>query len=93
GAYFRDQLRGLNNPKVREVRGRGLMIGVELKERATNYLRGLQEGGVLALMAGATTLRFLPPLLLTKADVDRAVAVFGGLLAGGAASGRDGAEA
>ncbi|HEU5329279.1 MAG TPA: aspartate aminotransferase family protein [Thermomicrobiales bacterium] len=93
GAYFRDQLRGLNSPKVREVRGRGLMIGVELKERATKYLRGLQEGGVLALMAGATTLRFLPPLLLTEADVDRAVAVFGGLLAGGAASGRDGAEA
>ncbi|MDP9372175.1 MAG: aspartate aminotransferase family protein [Chloroflexota bacterium] len=84
GAYFMEALRGLNSPKVREVRGRGLMIGVELKERATKYLRGLQERGVLALSAGPTTLRFLPPLLLTEAEVDRAVGTLGGLLAGGA---------
>ena len=84
GAYFIERLRGLNSPKIREVRGRGLMIGVELKERATKYLRGLQEGGVLALSAGPTTLRFLPPLLLTEAEVDEAIGVFSGLLAGGA---------
>lgn len=82
GAYFVDQLRGLKSPKVRDVRGQGLMIGVELKERATKYLRGLQEHGVLALMAGPTTLRFLPPLILSERDVDEAVAVLGRLLAG-----------
>jgi acetylornithine/LysW-gamma-L-lysine aminotransferase len=86
GAYFMDRLRGLGSPKIREVRGRGLMIGVELKERATKYLRGLQEGGVLALSAGPTTLRFLPPLILGESDVDRAVEIFGALLAGGAPS-------
>ncbi len=80
GAHFLDALRGLGSPKIREVRGRGLMIGVDLRERATKYLRGLQEGGVLALSAGPTTLRFLPPLLLTEAEVDRAVGVLGGLL-------------
>ncbi len=80
GAYFLDALRGLGSTKIREVRGRGLMIGVDLRERATKYLRGLQEGGVLALSAGPTTLRFLPPLLLTEAEVDRAVGVLGDLL-------------
>ena len=90
GAYFIDQLRALGSPKVREVRGRGLMIGVELKERATKYLRGLQEAGVLALSAGPTTLRFLPPLLLTERDVDEAIGALGGLLAG--PGGRDGGE-
>ena len=80
GAYFIDRLRALGSPKVREVRGRGLMIGVELKERATKYLRGLQEAGVLALSAGPTTLRFLPPLILTERDVDEAIGALGGLL-------------
>lgn len=82
GAYFVEQLRGLRSPKIRDVRGRGLMIGVELKERATKYLRGLQEAGVLALMAGPTTLRFLPPLIFTERDVDEVVSVLGRLLDG-----------
>lgn len=82
GAYFVEQLRGLGGAKVRDVRGRGLMIGVELKERATKYLRGLQEAGVLALMAGPTTLRFLPPLIFTERDVDEVVGVLGRLLDG-----------
>jgi acetylornithine/LysW-gamma-L-lysine aminotransferase len=80
GAYFLGRLRGLGSPKIREVRGRGLMIGVELKERATRWVRGLQEAGVLVVPSGATTLRFLPPLLLTEAEVDRAIDVFGTLL-------------
>lgn len=82
GAYFVEQLQGLRSPKIRDVRGRGLMIGVELKERATKYLRGLQEAGVLALMAGPTTLRFLPPLIFTERDVDEVVSVLGRLLDG-----------
>ena len=74
GDYLIGQLRGLEHPRIREVRGRGLMIGVELKQRATSVLRGLQERGVLALMAGPLTIRFLPPLIITRADADRAVA-------------------
>jgi len=76
GAYFIEQLRALAHPKVREVRGQGLMIGVELKGRATPVVRAMQERGVLALMAGSLTVRFLPPLLLTREQVDTAVAVF-----------------
>jgi acetylornithine/LysW-gamma-L-lysine aminotransferase len=87
-------LRGLKNPKIRDVRGRGLMIGVEMKERATKYMRGLQGRGVICLSAGATTLRFLPPMLLTEAEVDHAVAVIDELLtSGGAAGGRGETEA
>jgi len=91
GDYFQAQVRALNSPKIRDVRGRGLMIGVELRERATKYLRALQEHGVICLSAGATTLRFLPPLLLTEAEVDRAVAILGEVLASGGGATRRGA--
>jgi acetylornithine/LysW-gamma-L-lysine aminotransferase len=70
GAYFMEGLRALGSPKIREVRGLGLMIGVEFKEKITPYLRGLMERGVLALAAGVTVLRFLPPLTITQDDVD-----------------------
>lgn len=60
----------LGNKKIRQVRGRGLMIGVELKERVTPTLRALQETGVLVLPAGATTFRLLPPLIWEQQQVD-----------------------
>jgi LysW-gamma-L-lysine/LysW-L-ornithine aminotransferase len=73
GTHILQRLTGLRHPKIRDVRGRGLMIGVELKGRATPVLRGLQERGVLALMAGSLIIRFLPPLLLTREQADQAV--------------------
>lgn len=73
GTYLVEQLRGLGHPKIREVRGRGMMIGIELKGRATPVLRGLQERGVLALMAGSLVIRFLPPLILDRAQANLAV--------------------
>ncbi len=93
GDYFMAQIRALHSPKIRDVRGKGLMIGVELRERATKYMRGMQEHGVICLSAGATTLRFLPPMLLTEAEVDRAVTILGEVLAGGASGGRGETEA
>ena len=63
-------LSALNSPKIRQVRGRGMMIGVELKERVTPSLRALQENGVLVLPAGATTFRLLPPLIWEQPQVD-----------------------
>jgi len=74
GAYFRERVEGLRHPLVRDVRGIGLMLGVELKTRATPVLRALQERGVLALPAGTTVVRILPPLILTREDIDLAVA-------------------
>ncbi len=80
GAYLVDQIRALNHPKVREVRGKGMMIGVELKMRATPVLRGLQEHGVLALMAGSLVIRLLPPLILTREQADTAVSTLADVL-------------
>lgn len=58
---------------VREVRGRGLMIGIELRGKAAPVLRALQARGVLALPAGPTVLRLLPPLVIEEDDLWQAV--------------------
>lgn len=70
GQAIMDRLTALDSPKIRQVRGRGMMIGVELKERVTPTLRGLQERGVLVLPAGATTFRLLPPLVWESGQID-----------------------
>lgn len=70
GKVLVDAIIALDSPKVRQVRGRGFMIGIELKERVTPTLRRLQEHGVLALPAGTLTLRLLPPLIWERAEVD-----------------------
>jgi LysW-gamma-L-lysine/LysW-L-ornithine aminotransferase len=68
GAAARERLAGLPRDRVREVRGLGLMIGIELKERVAPVLEALEERGFLALPAGATVLRLLPPLIISEAD-------------------------
>jgi len=73
GGYFLDQLRQIESQKIREVRGLGLMIGVELKEKAGPYVQQLMEKGVIALLAGATVIRLLPPLLITREQIDTVV--------------------
>ena len=74
GAYFRERLASLGAPAIREIRGMGLIIGVEMKSRVTPVLRGLMERGVMALPAGNTVLRFLPPLSISKEEIDQVVA-------------------
>ena len=73
GARLMDSLKAIPSPLVREVRGLGLMVGVELKGKAAPYLVALAESGVLALSAGATVMRFLPPLVIRTEDVDTVV--------------------
>jgi LysW-gamma-L-lysine/LysW-L-ornithine aminotransferase len=73
GDYLLQRLHDLQHPKIRDIRGRGMMIGIELKGRVTPVLKGLQENGVLALPAGNLVLRFLPPLILTKEQADTAI--------------------
>ena len=73
GARLLTGLRAVSSPLVREVRGLGLMVGVELKGKAAPYLAALAERGVLALSAGATVIRFLPPLVISAEDVDAVV--------------------
>ncbi len=73
GDYFLSRLRDLDSPLIREVRGLGLMIAIELKRRAGPYLAALMERGVLALSAGPIVMRFLPPLVISTEDVDTVV--------------------
>lgn len=63
GHQIKAALEALDSPRIRQVRGRGMMIGVELKERVTPTLRAFQEAGVLILPATSTTFRLLPPLV------------------------------
>lgn len=69
GKLFIEGLRSISSPIIREVRGLGLMIGVELKKRSAPYLKALADEGVLALQAGPTVMRFLPPLVITEEEV------------------------
>jgi [amino-group carrier protein]-gamma-(L-lysyl/L-ornithyl)-L-glutamate aminotransferase len=71
GRQLLDGLRAIPSDRVREVRGLGLLVGVELKENAAVALRGLQDHGVLALGAGPTVVRYLPPLVITPEEIDR----------------------
>ena len=73
GDYLIEELRGIPSKKIREVRGIGLMIGIELKEKAGPYVQRLMEKGVIALLAGATVIRLLPPLMISKKDIDTVV--------------------
>ena len=70
GEQFMAKLRAIPSPLVRDVRGRGLLIGVELRQRVTPILKGLMERGVLALPAGPTVVRFLPPLVIQEAELE-----------------------
>ncbi|GAC1443540.1 MAG: aspartate aminotransferase family protein [Chloroflexota bacterium] len=69
GAIFLDRLRSIESPLIRDVRGIGLMVAVELKRNASSVLRRMQEVGVLAIPAGSTAVRFLPPLIVQEEHV------------------------
>ena len=70
GQYLMDRLSEINAPIIREVRGLGLMVGIELKQKVAPYLRALQERRILALPAGMTVIRLLPPLVITYPQLD-----------------------
>lgn len=73
GAWFLNALRGIESPLIREVRGLGLMIGVELKQKTAPYVAELAARGVLVLTAGLTVLRFLPPLVIERSDLETVI--------------------
>ena len=75
GAYLIDKLRRIESPNIREVRGMGLMIGIELKEKAAPYIKELQEKRIIALNAGMTVIRLLPPLVISYHQIDHLVNV------------------
>lgn len=74
GTALIEAIQSLEHPKIRAVRGRGLMIGVELKERVTPTLKAMQERGVLALPASPVVFRLLPPLIWNQGHADEFLA-------------------
>lgn len=73
GEWFQGALRGIESNQIREVRGLGLMVALDLRCRVGPVLEALQARGVIALPAGPTVLRFLPPLVIEKDDLQRVV--------------------
>ena len=81
GAYFKERLEEINSPHIREVRGRGLMLGVQLDIPAAPIVQAGYRHGLILLNAGPDVLRLVPPLILTKAEVDIAIERLTGMLA------------
>jgi ornithine--oxo-acid transaminase len=76
GTYFMDQLAEIPSPHVKEVRGKGLLIGVELKPEAKGarrFCEALQTEGILAKETHENVIRFAPPLVIEKATIDWAL--------------------
>ena len=76
GKYFSDQLSEINSSKIKEIRSRGLLIGVELRKdagSARGFCEILQENGILAKETHDTTIRFAPPLIIDKRTIDWAL--------------------
>ena len=74
GEYFKEQLASIDNPVIKEVRGRGLFIGVELHESARPYCEQLAARKLLCKETHDTVIRFAPPLIISKEDLEWAIA-------------------
>jgi ornithine--oxo-acid transaminase len=76
GRYFMERLRAMNSPRVKEVRGRGLLIGVHIKDEhgtARPYCEKLMDLGILAKETHGQVIRFAPPLTITREEADWAL--------------------
>ncbi|MDX2344034.1 MAG: ornithine--oxo-acid transaminase [Acidimicrobiia bacterium] len=76
GAYFLEQLQGIDSPLIKEIRGRGLMLAIELHPEAGGarpVIEALKDRGVLAKDTHENTLRIAPPLVITKDEIDWAL--------------------
>lgn len=75
GDYFLTSLHSIKSKQILSIRGKGLMIGVEVQEGRDEILKKLQKEKILAIPAGDTVVRFLPPYIITKKEIDRVVGV------------------
>jgi acetylornithine/succinyldiaminopimelate/putrescine aminotransferase len=73
--YLLEKLTGLNSPHIKQIRGLGLMIGIELDIEAKPLLDAGYKHGILLLNAGSNVLRLLPPLIITKEEVDKFIQI------------------
>ncbi len=81
GSYLMERLSEINSPHIKEVRGRGLMLGVELDMDAQPVLEKGYAHGLLLIKARERVVRFVPPLIIQKTHIDELVDKFGKILA------------
>jgi ornithine--oxo-acid transaminase len=85
GSYFLSQLKALKSPHIKEVRGKGLLIGIELVPEAgggRRFCENLMKRGLLCKETHENVIRFAPPLIITKEDIDWAMEIIEPVLAG-----------
>ncbi|OGO75254.1 MAG: acetylornithine aminotransferase [Chloroflexi bacterium RIFOXYC12_FULL_59_14] len=80
GAYLLEKLKKIESPNIRDIRGLGLMVGIEMKQKVTPYIKILQEKKIIALNAGMTVIRLLPPLVISYEQIDHLVDVLAEVL-------------
>ena len=73
GEYMMDQLGQIQNPDILEIRGKGLLIGMEMKDSARPYCEQLKEEGLLCKETHENTIRFAPPLIISRQEMDWAL--------------------
>jgi predicted acetylornithine/succinylornithine family transaminase len=82
GAYLKERLEEINSPHITEVRGKGLMIGADLDIPANDVVQAGYKQGLLLVNAGPNTLRLVPPLIISRAEIDTLVERLSALFAG-----------
>ena len=85
GSYFLSQLKALKSPHIKEIRGKGLLIGIELVPEASGgrrFCENLMKSGLLCKETHENVIRFAPPLIITKEDIDWAMEIIEPVLAG-----------
>ena len=73
GEYFKGRLERIESEHIKEVRGKGLFIGVELNTKARRFCEALQERGILCKETHENVIRFAPPLVITRGEIDWAL--------------------
>lgn len=80
GEYIRNTIRKMNKNTVKEVRGAGLMIGIQIDGEPKEYVKKALDSGLLALTAGTDVIRFLPPLNISNDEIEEGLAVINKVL-------------
>ena len=80
GKYFVKKLKEINSPKIKDIRGTGLLIGLELYEEAGPYVVKALAQGLILNSPKATVIRIVPPLVITKRQIDKAVEILKNIL-------------
>ncbi len=73
GNYIKDALKNIKSDHLKEIRGLGMMTGIELNIPAAPFIKSMQDQGVLVTMAGTNVVRLLPPVVIKKQQLEKAL--------------------